>query len=85
MKTYLNQKGQMILEAVLLMTVFIGIVAAVASYFKSSEVFAQIVQGPWKNLNGMFQNGVWKPVGASDQIHPAMHNRHISVQGEEAR
>lgn len=85
MKKYINQKGQMILEAVLLMTVFIGIVAAVATYFKKNEVFAQIVQGPWKNLNGMFQNGMWRPVGVSDPSHPSMHNRHISVQGEEAR
>ncbi len=80
-----NQKGQQVTEAVLIMVVFMAFTLAVAQFFKGQEILKKLVTGPWDNLAGMLQNGVWQPAKRGAVSHPNGHSRHISIQGESAR
>ena len=77
-----NEKGQSILEAVLLIAVFFGISALVSNAFKDENLLAKINQGPWEHVAGMMENGVWEPVDQSKSKHPNLLNRHGSPEGE---
>lgn len=81
----LNQRGQMMTEAVLIMVVLLAMTLLVARYFRNSEVLKQLISGPWVSLAGMLQNGVWLPVNQGTLSHPNGHTRHITIQGESAR
>lgn len=80
-----NQRGQQVTEAILIMVVFIGFSTLVGRYFKDKEILKQLITGPWVNLAGMLQNGVWQPLERGAVSHPNGHGRHISIQGESAR
>ena len=80
-----NQAGQQVVEAVLIMVLFMGFTLSVASFFRNSEVLKQLISGPWVNLAGMLQNGVWQPAQRGALSHPNGHSRHISIQGESPR
>jgi hypothetical protein len=80
-----NQRGQYTIEAVLLLLIFTGIVATAGATMKKNEFVKRLVQGPWTNLSGMFQNGIWAPPLAGQPAHPTTHSRHITVLGESAR
>jgi hypothetical protein len=80
-----SQGGQMITEAILLLVALMAVTFAVANYFKNEEVLRQIITGPWQNIAGMLQNGVWAPPAVGALAHPNGHGRHIVITGEEAR
>jgi hypothetical protein len=80
--TLTNQRGQLIMEAVLIIVVLFGITFLVGRYFRSEEVLRQLVTGPWQNLAGMLQNGVWAPAGEGGRVHPNAHGRHLVIEGE---
>ena len=77
----------MVVEAILILVILFGITQAVSNYFKSNEVFKNMVEGPWKSLSSMIQNGVWDPKGhtSSKNLHPSYQDRHVSVEGESAK
>lgn len=77
-----SQKGQLIVEAVLLMVVMLGVTIATAKYFKSEELLKKLVAGPWQSLAGMLQNGVWGTPEATNSVHPSAHGRHLALEGE---
>ncbi|MGE0526804.1 MAG: hypothetical protein AB7G93_19660 [Bdellovibrionales bacterium] len=79
------QGGQMITEAVLILVLLFGFTFIVATYFRNEEVVRRLIQGPWQNLAGLLQNGVWAPPQAGAVHHPSGHYRHIVIQGELAR
>jgi hypothetical protein len=76
-----NQRGQFVLEGILLMVVFMGLVALVASFFQSNEVLKNLVKTPWTNLAGMLQNSAWAPPQASQNLHPSRAFRHVTIEG----
>ncbi|MBK7843959.1 MAG: hypothetical protein IPJ71_09715 [Bdellovibrionales bacterium] len=80
-----GQKGQSVVEAVLLAIVLLGITMFVSNFFKKEELIRKIISGPWQNLAGMIQNGVWAQRSASMQVHPNVHRRHVSVKGAAAK
>lgn len=81
----LNQSGQAITEAVLLMVVFFGITIMVSSYFKSEELFASLLKRPWAVMSGVLQNGVMDTPERGIGNHPNKHFRHVSLQGDSPR
>ncbi|MCC7404017.1 MAG: hypothetical protein IT288_06410 [Bdellovibrionales bacterium] len=83
-KFHLKQTGQMVVEMLLLLTVLFGVTLAISSYFRKEEIFVQLISGPWQNLSGMIQNGVWAPPAASMHNHPNHHSRHVSLKGTSA-
>jgi hypothetical protein len=76
-----NQRGQFVVEGILLMIVFMGIVAMLASFFKSNEVLKNLVKAPWTNLAGMLQNSEWMPPDKGQVFHPGRAPRHVSIDG----
>jgi hypothetical protein len=80
-----KQSGQMILEAVLIITMLFAVTGLIASFFRNEEVVKRLVSGPWQNLAGMMQNGVWKPASEGAISHPNAHGRHVVIQGDTPR
>ena len=80
-----NQSGQLILEAILIIVALFAVTLLVGNYFKNEDLVKKIIQGPWKNLAGLIQNGVWQPVDTSGAAHPNGHGRHVVITGEMAQ
>lgn len=80
-----NERGQFIVEAVLLITLFVGITLFVSQQFTQNNYLSTIVSSPWKSLSGLLQNGEWMPVQASMSLHPNNHIRHTSLLGDEVK
>jgi hypothetical protein len=81
----MNQGGQLILEAVLIIVMLTAFTGMTIRYFKDNELVKSLISGPWQNLAGMLQNGVWAPPATGAAIHPNSHNRGVVITGEEAR
>lgn len=80
-----NQSGQLIIESILLITAFFAVTLLVSREFRSREVIASIVSGPWVSLAGMIQNGSWAPPERAQTLHPSHHGHHISLKGDPVR
>lgn len=80
-----NQKGQQVVEAVLIMVVLLAFTLMVGRYFKDNDVLRQLITGPWVAMSGMLQNGVWLAPEKGNLSHPSGHTRHITIQGESAK
>lgn len=80
-----SQGGQMIVEAVLIITVLLGVTMLTVKYFKDNELIKGLIHGPWLSMAGMLQNGVWGPPDVTNRSHPTGHFRHIIVEGENVK
>jgi hypothetical protein len=75
-----NQKGQLIVEFVLLLALTVGIISLVTATFRQRQYMAMFVAKPWTSIRSMIQNANWDPKKA----HPASAraNRIMSVEGD---
>lgn len=73
-----NQKGQVALEAILLVVVLLGISVFAQNKLKQSGLAAKMVQGPWGKLSGMIECGVWEPCKGRKGTHPSTRERNLS-------
>ncbi len=80
-----SQRGQAILESVLMLAAFMVVATFVGSSFRQNEIFAQIVKAPWSRVAGLLQNGVWISPEKGMPLHPAAHARHVSTRGDSPR
>lgn len=80
-----EQSGQMIVEAVLIMTMLMGFAYFISSAIRGNEIFSRLVSGPWTNLSGVIQNGVWAPPNTGVKLHPANFDRRISLKGDDPK
>jgi hypothetical protein len=80
-----SQAGQLIVEAVLIIVLLMAVTFATAKFFKSQELFKQLITGPWQSLAGLIQNGSWGTPAATAIQHPNSHGRHIVITGEPAQ
>jgi hypothetical protein len=71
-----NQKGQFLVEAVLLLVVMMGISMALRQFFASSEFAKSLVSAPWSKLAGMIECGTWK--GCTPGSHPSTSKRALT-------
>lgn len=74
-----NQRGQMTIEAVLLLVIMVAIFTVVHRSISSRNMLSQIVQGPWGYVSGMISNGVWKG-GDTKIYHPNVYKRRASPE-----
>jgi hypothetical protein len=79
-----NQSGQMVVEAVLLMSVLLGGIYFVGNEMRSRNFIAQLVSGPWLSLAGMIQNGVWGAPSDTTVQHPNSFHRVSTPEGDPA-
>ncbi len=77
-----NQNGQMTIEMLLIAILLLSFVLAVSKVFQEKNLLASVVEGPQTYLQGMAENGVWKPAKVANSEHPNLHQRHISLQGD---
>lgn len=66
-----NQKGQAVVEGVLLMVVMLMLIGILITFFKGNNngpIVQQLTQGPWGRLSGMIQCGVWEPCGIGNPV-----------------
>lgn len=76
-----NQRGQLTLEALLIMTVLLAGSMRVYKTLTSQEWAKKLVEGPWKPLQGMIEDGEWS--ASSKASHPNLLKRHGSKIGDE--
>ncbi|MBC86305.1 MAG: hypothetical protein CL677_03920 [Bdellovibrionaceae bacterium] len=83
MKRTRHNSGQMVVEAVLLIVVFLGITQMVSQYFKDNQLMRQFVEVPYTKVKHMAQNGNWfADRDESIRNHPMHLKRHVSYEGE---
>lgn len=82
LKKLSRQSGQLTIEAILIMTVLTAISLSFARFAKSNGLVASVVEGPWKPIQGMIENGVWETGDKAKSHHPSNKSRHSSNQGE---
>lgn len=73
-----NQKGQLVVEAVLLIAVIMAVTILVSNYIQSNEFANKLVAKPWKTLSGMIECGTWTGCGQGN--HPGSAARNLSLQ-----
>lgn len=77
-----NERGQLTIEAILLMCIFVSISIYVSRYARAEQLVAKVVEGPWLPIRGMIENGVWATGEKAKGQHPSMKRRHSSNQGD---
>lgn len=66
-----SSKGQVILEAVLLMVIMLGLWKFLSNQFIESNYMKKMMQdGPWPRLSGMIESGVWEKASSARAQHP---------------
>jgi hypothetical protein len=77
-----NQRGQIMVEVVLLAVIFVAIAMAVSEKFKKSAVLSNLVEGPWAYIDGMAQHGYWGPARVARAHDPNFAPRRSSKAPE---
>ena len=88
MKKQSKNRGQMTVEMVLILTIFIGLTYQVQRELFSSDdpeknTFYKFITKPWKSIAVMMESGVWGTTGREDGRldHPNHFKRMRSEQG----
>lgn len=77
-----NQKGQMATEMILMLAIFIVSMYFVSQQFVQRGFLKTLVQGPWEQLSGMIECGMWDSPESARPYHPNNHDRHASLLGD---
>lgn len=75
-----QQKGQVIIEMVLLLVLVVGLWGLFSNYAKQQKWFENLVNGPWQRMAGMIESGVWDPPQKAALQHPNSFNRVVSLR-----
>ncbi|MGE0632995.1 MAG: hypothetical protein AB7O96_11340 [Pseudobdellovibrionaceae bacterium] len=78
-----NQKGQLVVEAVLLVVVMVALFGFFSNWMRNQEFTKKMISGPWLLLSGMIENGVWLPPEKARALHPNNLERNISHEGDQ--
>ncbi len=79
-----SQKGQIIIEYILLLVIVVGLSASMYRFLKDTAFVQKLTFEPWGKLSGVIQCGVWKSCqvdknSATPGLHPSMSSRRISL------
>jgi len=83
MKLRKNEKGQAILEYIILMTVILSVWMGISKVLKSKEFFQTVFGTPWGRLSNTIEFGV--PIAdrtKAGPMHPSSFSRHSSKLAE---
>lgn len=75
-----SNKGQMTIEAVLLLTIMVSFFTVAHRVISGQQYLSKIVSGPWSYVSGMIENGVWAPAASSKPLHPNTFKRRASPE-----
>lgn len=84
-KTIKNQKGQFVIEAVLLATVTLALFMFITKQLQESKFLAKLVGEPWSYIAGMSESGVWDSPDKARKKHPNIsssdyYSRNLSLK-----
>lgn len=65
-----NQRGQFVIEGVLLMIVMVGLFLSATRILREERFLAKLIGGPWERVSGMIEAGVWDPPATARDRHP---------------
>ena len=71
-----NQGGQLVVEAVLLMSLLLFISYFVQTSLRETQFAQRLVAKPWEKLQGMIECGTWQACGAG--LHPNARSRQLT-------
>lgn len=77
-----NNKGQAIVEYILITFVLVGFTFAVKQILVQSGVVTDLIKKPWAKMAGMIESGVWEEAPKARTQHPGHFNRHLSFKGD---
>lgn len=75
-----DKKGQFVIEGVLLMVVTVGAFLWATNQIREGKYLAKLIGGPWEQMSGMIEAGVWKPPGEARSLHPNQIGRSSTVR-----
>ncbi len=73
-----NQKGQGVVEAVLLLVVIVSVSMLVSNELQKRKFIQNLIAQPWSTLTGMIECGVW--TGCEKGKQPNSINRNLSYK-----
>ena len=79
--TVKNQKGQGVVEMVLLLAIVISISMLISNQLQKKKFIQNLVGKPWEKLSGMIECGVW--TGCAPGRHPNSINRNLSYKPDQ--
>ena len=72
---HVHSRGQAVIEAVLLIVLFLGVSFFIQREFRQQDLLATLVAGPWSRAQNLIENGGWTTKASQ---HPNFHSRHSS-------
>ncbi len=75
---FVNNKGQFVIEGVLVMGVTIGFFLWGMNQLREGKFLAKIIGGPWEKVSGMIEAGVWEAPEKAKKLHPNQIDRSIT-------
>jgi hypothetical protein len=79
-----NHRGQMTIEMLCLITIFLIIALTVQQTAIQQGWLKNLIEAPWKRVQGIIENGVWLAPDAGRVKHPHIRGRHGSLKPEPA-
>jgi hypothetical protein len=70
-----NQKGQFLIETILLMVITISLMGFIIKTLRERNVLANLVETPWNRTSGMIESGNWNDASTAKQLVPYNYNR----------
>ena len=70
-----NERGQFVIEAVLLMVLSMGLLLTFIKICRQNDVLAKLVETPWEKTAGMIESGVWAPAEEAKKKLPYQYVR----------
>jgi len=74
-----NDRGQFVIEAVLLMVLSIGLLMLGLRTLRDGNIIGNLISGPWERMAGMIESGSWDPAAAAAKKHPNQVKRSLSL------
>lgn len=75
-----KSKGQFAIEAVLLLSIGLFLMAGLKKWASDSQIFAHILTKPWAKISGMIENGAWGDPASTRSKHPHNPEKVATVQ-----
>ncbi|QDK36201.1 hypothetical protein [Bdellovibrio sp. NC01] len=80
LRTVRNQRGQFVIEGVLLMIVMVSIFIASMKTLREGKYLANMIERPWAEVSGMLECGSWGSPATACKNHPNQSQRSVSLK-----
>lgn len=77
-----NNRGQFLIETVLLMVLTIGLFIGASNFLRDKKILSKMIGGPWLKVSGMIEAGIWDAPDQARAKHPNQIDRSLSLKPE---